>query len=669
MDQNQADEYLKNQLKNYVESITKKSKNGKYNCPIPECGSGTGEHRTGAFGLYDDDTRCHCFSCRFDGDIFDLIGKVEGISGLPAQRARAGELFGITIDSNGYSKSGYQNQAKNEQYTHSSIHTSAYTQEEKREHAKNMNDMNNYYRECADRVGQTDYLKNRGLSEATIKKYGLGYDPHYTKSTGGREWKAIIIPTDTGYTARNTDANASNDDRYRKCKGAENPIYLATTLAKASNPIFIVEAELDALSIIEAGGEAVGLGSTANWNKLIELVKKEKPAQPLIIALDNDESGEKAAKALSEELTALEIPFLKTNPYGDAKDANEALIAHREEFIEQVSKATEEAGDIENIEKTKYIEKNSAYSHIVEFMNGIADSANTSCIPTGFEKLDEVLDGGLYEGLYTVGAISSLGKTTFVTQMGDQIAQAGHDVLMFSLEMARAEIMAKSISRLTEIIRVDKGWSRSFAKTVRGITAWQRWDGYSEQEKGLIYTAVNEYSKYANHIYISEGLGDIGVREINNTIEKHIQFTGNTPIIIVDYLQILAPYNDRATDKQNTDKAVLELKRISRNYKIPVIVISSFNRTSYSNDAKMEAFKESGAIEYSSDVLMALQFTKVKDPGYNPDEEKKAETRKIELKILKNRNGKTGDSIYLNYYPMFNYMVEMSQQEIDQING
>ena len=51
---------------------------------------------------------------------------------------------------------------------------------------------------------------------------------------------------------------------------------------------------------------------------------------------------------------------------------------------------------------------------------------------------------------------------------------------------------------------------------------------------------------------------------------------GTNPVVIIDYLQILAPTDIRATDKQNTDKAVLELKRISRDYSVPIIGISSF---------------------------------------------------------------------------------------------
>lgn len=57
---------------------------------------------------------------------------------------------------------------------------------------------------------------------------------------------------------------------------------------------------------------------------------------------------------------------------------------------------------------------------------------NTPAIPTGFKKLDENLGGGLFEGLYVVGAVSSLGKTTLVMQIADQIAQGEQDVLIFS---------------------------------------------------------------------------------------------------------------------------------------------------------------------------------------------------------------------------------------------
>ena len=126
----------------------------------------------------------------------------------------------------------------------------------------------------------------------------------------------------------------------------------------------------------------------------------------------------------------------------------------------------------------------------------------------------------------------------------------------------------------------------------------------------------------------------------------------------MDYLQIIAPYNDRATDKQNTDKAVLELKRNSRDYKIPVIAISSFNRMNYKEAVSMEAFKESGAVEYSSDILIGLQLKGAGEKSFNPTAEKKKNPREIELVILKNRDAAVGDKVKLEYYPMFNYFTD-----------
>ena len=123
-------------------------------------------------------------------------------------------------------------------------------------------------------------------------------------------------------------------------------------------------------------------------------------------------------------------------------------------------------------------------------------------------------------------------------------------------------------------------------------------------------------------------------------------------------MQILSPYNERATDKQNTDKAVLELKRISRDFKLPVIAISAFNRTSYKAEAMFEALKESGSIEYTSDTVIGLQLKGAGKKDFDPTAEKKRDPRLIELVILKNRQGKVGDKILFEYYPMFNYFID-----------
>jgi len=42
-------------------------------------------------------------------------------------------------------------------------------------------------------------------------------------------------------------------------------------------------------------------------------------------------------------------------------------------------------------------------------------------------------------------------------------------------------------------------------------------------------------------------------------VKRHIAFKDNSPIVAIGYHQILAPNNDRGTDKLNSDLALLEL--------------------------------------------------------------------------------------------------------------
>ena len=58
--------------------------------------------------------------------------------------------------------------------------------------------------------------------------------------------------------------------------------------------------------------------------------------------------------------------------------------------------------------------------------------------------------------MYVIGALSSLGKTTFALQIADNIAKNGRDVLIFSQEMPTSSYVAKSISRNMYQLKNDK---------------------------------------------------------------------------------------------------------------------------------------------------------------------------------------------------------------------
>jgi len=619
-----------------------------YICPL--CGNGSGEDGDGIC-TNDGGKHWKCFKCGVSGDYLEFLKKLHGET-----EREIFDRYGLNVDSG----------------TAPTRPSAAATQPEKNQ--KPDIDYTDYILQAAKALNESpearQYIQGRGISPETAARFKLGYDSVWRSPKALREGRnppespRLIIPTSRfSYLAR--DIRPDADKKYKAMKEGRSEIFNVKAL-KGDAPIFITEGEIDAVSIVEVGGQALALGSTSNVRKLLEICEKEPPAVPLILTLDNDDAGRKAQAELKRGLEALKITVYEINTAGEYKDQNEHLTANRAAFTALVHSDPAEAARQEaEAEKENYLETSTAH-HIALLNDEIATNKKTPAIPTGFSVLDNALDGGLYPGLYVVGAISSLGKTSFVLQVADQIAKAGYDVLIFSLEMSRYELMSKSISRIT-FENCDGNTGN--AKTTRAILSGIKYMYYTAAENALIEESMIYYSSYAHRVYIHEGVGDIGVERIRQEIQKHITFTGNTPVVIIDYLQIIAPHDIRATDKQNTDKSVLELKRVSRDKKIPIIAISSFNRENYTAPVNLASFKESGAIEYSSDVLLGLQLAGMDDLSQSEgkraetirkiDEWKAAEKRKAQLKILKNRNGKTGTSVYYEYDPRFNHFKEI----------
>lgn len=601
--------------------------------------------------------RCHCFSCGVDYDIFDVVSLEIGLTGKELFE-HVYKMFGINVD--------YQN--------HTSSTSSKFIPQpesktkidiNKKSQNENRENLTEFFEKCHAAVEKTDYWKKRGLSKATVDAYNLGY---------WEEKRRFVIPTgDFSYNARAT-WEADKKERYLKPKG-QFELFNLKAIPLAEQPVFVVEGEFDALSIIEAGGIAVALGSSSNL-RFIEFLKSNRPKYPLILALDNDEAGRAGEAKLSEELTKIQVDFVDADITFGFKDANEALVEDRETFVQSVLNAKNNVLNLLEEKRQKEAEayyQTAAVHGLSDFIADIEKRHNKDCVSTGFENLDEILDGGFYPGLYIIGAISSLGKTTFALQVADNAAKKGQDVLVFSLEMGKQELIAKSISRLS--FQKCKSWGSDldFATTTRNLMNGKSLN--SKERVDFLNECIKGYSDYAGRIFYHIGIGDIGVEKIKSVIARHIRITGRKPLVIIDYLQIIAPFDMRATDKQNTDKAVVELKRASRDYDVPIFAISSFNRENYTSPVNIASFKESGAIEYTSDVLMALQFKGMdylkKEDGKYEDEksrtariiqlrneqEKNAEipgkAQELQLKILKNRNGRKG-GVDLEFHPMFN---------------
>lgn len=234
---------------------------------------------------------------------------------------------------------------------------------------------------------------------------------------------------------------------------------------------------------------------------------------------------------------------------------------------------------------------------------------------TGFDSLDDALDGGFMEGeLISLGAISSLGKTSLGLQIATNIAEAGRDVLIFSLEMSKNELNAKTISRYTHILTMgDKSRQPLRLNTMdimRGRVGELVFDQAMDDKARLFMEAYEAAKRIASRTRLFIGDNDINVDKVRGAVEYHIKATGNRPFVVLDYLQILRPSENADTKDKRllTDYDITTLKTIARDFKIPVLTISAFNRTSYLEPVSMSSFRESSGIEYSSDIVLAMQY-------------------------------------------------------------
>lgn len=613
MEWNDAKVYFQDNLDVFLQDVFLVDTRRNFSCIFPD--HEDSEPSMSYFVGDDGIPRVKCFGCKRGGDIFDIIKEYYGINDFPEQMKKAAEYFNVDLDDL------------------KSIKVPEKRKHEKKEPPKPVPD--EFISSVQKRIGGTSYLINRGISKETLEHFGVGYLP---------AWKHPDIPTDEsvetvffpndnhGLTARRADGH---DEKQRIRKYGPSGFFNSSVLFDQTDPVYVVEGETDAMSLYEIGKPAVALTSINLSESFIKMLKARKDdikARALILAPDSDKRGQECVNELVNGLIDSGIPFYAVNIARGHHDANQFLQENRDELKEicetesadpdrkvreykaeyKKSAKNEQAERVEESLSPEYYEDALASKHLDGFLERIMKSDKNPPAPTGFDELDKELDGGLFEGLYCLGSISSFGKTTMAMQMMDYIASSGEEVyvpgresevitpgrnvMIFSLEMSRDELIGRSLSRLTFTENLKSGGDAKDPKTYRYISDGRKWKNYSESELDLIERATDVYRAYSEKIHIFEGVGDIGVDKIKKTVEGYIDSYGIRPVVLIDYLQILEPVNERGSDKQNTDKAVLELKRMSRDCKIPVFVISSFNRENYQTKVTMSSFKESGRL-------------------------------------------------------------------------
>ena len=641
-------------LTDYCDQRLERRGRNTYVCPA--CGSGSGPNRTAAFTVQPEKRSWHCFKCQKGGDIFDLIGIVEGIEDKGAQLERAAELAGM--DTGNYKTAGKRGAVSRSKATGKAPATlEAGKAEYEPGRARELQKVEACKEAIADEPAAA-YLTARGINVDEARRHGLGYD---------RQARRLTIPF-PGAPWYHTDRaiDPADKTRYLKPRGEDvgkQPVWGADAIA-GDLPYFVVEGPIDALAVEIAapGARAVALCGTASRDYL-EAVKAAERKAPVILMLDADEAGSKAAAELAEGLRRAGVPYIEASAgeIGRYKDAGDALAADRDGLRQFLMGKMDEAAEAASGLQERWYAEDMAALHVLDPLDVAGDVYNlvgaSDPEPTGLEALDEALGGGLPgRGLVVLGALSSLGKTTLALQIADAWAARGKSVLFVTIEQGARELAAKSISRIMSAGgRTSGARMRASAQAVISPSQRAEWAERDPEKMHALYLACEEYARtVAPRLRILEAEAQPGAEDVRRAAEAMAAHDGEPPAVFIDYLQLLAAPSERDDDKRATDKNIKSLRQLARDLNTCVFAISSLNRSSYGEGVTLEAFKESGGIEYGSDVLLGLQPAGMADKvraatGSDNDKKRAArdhvaaskaqERRRVEVVVLKNRNG------------------------------
>ena len=356
---------VKKYLINYVHEITTKSKGrNQYICPI--CGSGTGNNHTGAFTFYPENNKYYCFSCQASGDIFSLYAEINHLD----------------------IKKDFQ-QIKTELEEKYRIFSDIPQKKQEDKADKKEKDYTKFFEFAESRLHETDYLTKRGISPDTQRKFHCGYVSDFMYKNN-QMTPAVIIPT-----SNSSFAWRSTAENLKQKRGKANIL----NISALNQPYcFVVEGEIDCMSIDECGFPCIGLGSVSNIGKIFNYNSNSV----LIIAMDNDNAGRKAAKKLSALCEEHGTPYImaQNDVYGGFKDANDLLLHDRETLVKTLAELSERAINLD-IEKWKSDLHNKPLNKKINKSPETAPAAgNKKPVLEDYEQFEKYIDENGYSVKY-----------------------------------------------------------------------------------------------------------------------------------------------------------------------------------------------------------------------------------------------------------------------------
>lgn len=289
-------------------------------------------------------------------------------------------------------------------------------------------------------------------------------------------------------------------------------------------------------------------------------------------------------------------------------------------------------------------------------------------------------------GVHVLAAQSSMGKTTFALNLADNYATQGQTVIYITTEMNEHDLYSKSLNRLASTALDAGEIHKSIPITTAKIKNPSK---LTDNQKESLQKATEKYlDKISENMHVVK-VKDRDISHIHEIIDFFVNYhrysTGeetSAPIIFIDYLQLLKCKKCDAKDRRLEVDAIMEtLEEIRDKYDCCIYLLSSVGRSNYGKKLDMDAAKESGEIESTSESFMTLEFTAVVnkpavignerakgknksnesnpnqdliDAGYKGDPNDYY-SRKITLCFKKNRDHDARGTADFKYYPMHDY--------------
>ncbi len=241
-------------------------------------------------------------------------------------------------------------------------------------------------------------------------------------------------------------------------------------------------------------------------------------------------------------------------------------------------------------------------------------------VPTGFMDFDHMTSGLQPGNFIIIAARPSMGKTTLVLNMAQNIAlDQERPVAIFSLEMPAQDVVMRMLSAES---RIDFGRLRT--------------GNFSEDYWRPLTDAAGRLAKASILINDNRGLTVQSMRAEGRRLKGEYN---DLALIIVDYLQLLRGTGRYSVREQEISEISRALKVMAWELDVPIIACSQLSREVERRPDKqpqLSDLRESGAIEQDADLVTFLYRE-----DYYEDEEA-GDRVEAHLLIKKQRNGPTG---------------------------